>query len=719
MSSFMKRLKPIWEFMKRCWYKYSPPIIAWLNKVFEKMRHIWKKSHLTQIILLLGLTFILFVIIFFAFTASQANVQSLKDGLSQTTIIHDKDGSEAAKVDVNRTEGVDVKELPDHISNAVIAIEDRRFKEHNGFDLIGISRAFFKNLLAGEITGGGSTITQQLAKNALLTHEQTLRRKVEELFLAVEIEKHYTKDEILSMYLNQVYFGSGAWGIDHASMKYFNKDITEVTLSEAALLAGLLQSPSALDPYKHYERAINRRDVVLVAMKELNMISDEQYSAAIDEKIALEDGGENYIKRKYPYYVDAVIDEAISRYGLTQEEIMTRGYRIYTEMDQNIQSELETVYQNQANFPAGKGGDLVQSGAVLLDPQTGGVRALVGGRGDYVFRGFNRATHIKVQPGSTLKPLAVYTPALEEGYKPTSLLKDEKMVFGDYAPTNVSGTYQGEVPMYKALEQSINMSAVWLLNEIGLEKGISSLEKFGIPLEEEERYLGIALGGMIKGISPLQLASAYSAFANEGKREDPHLITKIEGPTGNVIVEHKAENIRVTSKKVANDMTSMLLGVVEEGTGKAARIPGVQIAGKTGSTQLPYEDIKGTKDQWFVGYTANLVGAVWLGYDKTDREHYLSSYSTETVVPLFKTIMVQTLPHIEKEEFAVQSIQSTLREEEEKKQRAQEPLKDKTEKLKEKVMEEVPKWKDKLEKGTKELEGFGEKLKDKLEDILN
>ena len=705
--------------IKKYWDKYSPSVIVWMHKVFEKISHIWKKSHLTQIIMLLGLTFILFVIVFFAFTASQANVQSLQEGLSQTTIIHDKDGYEATKVNVNRTEGVDVKDLPEHVSNAVIAIEDRRFKEHNGFDLIGISRAFAKNLLAREITGGGSTITQQLAKNALLTHVQTVRRKVEELFLAVEIEKYYTKDEILSMYLNQVYFGSGAWGIDHASMKYFNKDITEITISEAALLAGLLQSPSALDPYKNYERAMNRRDVVLVAMKELDMISDEQHSMAKDEKIVLEDGGENYIKRQYPYYVDAVIDEAISRYGLTQEEIMTRGYRIYTEMDPKIQSVLEMVYQDNANFPTGKGKTLVQSGAVLLDPQTGGVRALVGGRGDYVFRGFNRATHIKVQPGSTLKPLAVYTPALEEGFTPTSSLKDEKMVFGDYAPTNVTGTYQGEVPMYKALEQSTNLSAVWLLNEIGLDKGMSALERFGIPFEEEDRYLGISLGGMSRGVSPLQLAAAYSTFANDGKREDAHLITKIEGPTGNVIVEHKSKNVRVTSKKIANEITSMLLGVVEEGTGKAAAIPDVQIAGKTGSTQLPYQDIEGTKDQWFAGYTPNLVGAVWVGYDRTDREHYLSSKSTGAAVQLFKTIMEHTHPYIEDKGFAVQSIQSALREKEEKKQREQEPLKDQTEKLKEKMKEAVPKWKERLEEGSEELEGLGKKLKDKLEDIIN
>ena len=476
------------------------------------------------------------------------------------------------------------------------------------------------------------------------------------------------------------------------------------------MLAGLLQAPSALDPHNHYERAIERRNIVLASMKELEMITEDEYNKAKQERINIEDGGRNDIKRDYPYYVDAVLDEAINQYDLSQEEIMTRDYRIYTEMDQNIQSSLEKVFNQGSLFPDGKDETLVQSGSVLLDPKTGGIRGLVGGRGDYVFRGFNRATHIKVQPGSTLKPLAVYTPALESGYETTSILKDEEMVFGDYAPQNFSRTFQGEVPMYEAVAQSLNMPTVWLLNEIGLDNGISSLEKFGIPLEKEDHYLGIALGGMSKGISPLQLAEAYSVFANEGNREDSHLITKIVGPTGNVVAEHKNKSTKVTSKRVANEVTSLLLGVVESGTGQGTKIPGIQLAGKTGSTQLPYEDINGTKDQWFVGYTPNLVGAVWLGYDKTDRQHYLSSSSSETVVPIFREILETVKPYIEQEEFIVKSVQSKKRAEEEKKQ----PLKDQTEKLKEKIKEEAPKWKEKINEGIEK----GKKLKDEIESLI-
>lgn len=667
-----------------------------LQKFWKAFRKFWKDKHLTQILLLLTLVVILAAILFFAYMASQANVESLKEGLSQSSIIYDKDGDLAAEMKTNRTSGITAEELPDHVKNAIIAIEDHRFYEHNGFDLLGIARAFFNNLFAGEITGGGSTITQQLAKNALLSPEQTYKRKIEELFLAVEIEKTYTKDEILEMYLNQVYFGSGAWGIGTASKKYFNKDIKEVTVSEAALLAGLLQAPNAYDPFKNFDRAVNRRNVVLKRMLDEEMISEEEYNTALNEEVRLADGGGSYVDRKYPYYVDAVIDEAITKYGLTQEEILTRGYKIYTAMDQNIQSALEKVYKNDNLFPKSPDETLVQSGAVLMDPETGGVLGLVGGRGDYVFRGFNRATHLKAQPGSTLKPLAVYTPALEEGFTPESILKDELTTYGDYTPANASGTYHGEVPMYKALEDSLNAPTVWLLNEIGLEKGIDSLERFGIPLTEEDKYLGIALGGMHKGISPLKLAEAYTTFPNGGVRQEGHLITKIVGPTGNVIAEHKGKSVKVTSKAIAYDITSMLLNVVETGTGQGAKIGGVQIAGKTGSTQLPFNDLKGSKDQWFVGYTPNLVGVVWLGYDKTDRQHYLKGSSSQTVAPIFREIMRETLRYVEPAEFEVASMNERLQEEETM-DKIIESIKKKGDKVGESFKHEFPKWKQIIE----------------------
>ncbi|NYE06698.1 penicillin-binding protein 2A [Bacillus niacini] len=675
-----------------------------LRPYWEMIVRFWKKKHLTQLLLLVILIVVLVTIVYFGWLATRANVQSLKEGLSQPTVIYDKDEQVATNVATNRTAGIKIEDLPEYVPGAVVAIEDERFYEHNGFDLKGITRALFNNLFAGEITGGGSTLTQQLAKNALLSPEQTYKRKAEELFLAVKIEKVYKKDEILQMYLNQVYFGNGAWGISNASKRYFNKEITDVTISEAALLAGLLQSPSYLDPTKNYDVAIKRRNLVLGKMNELGMITKEQYNEAKNEKIKITIGSGSLVERKYPYYVDAVLNEAISRYGLTQEEILTRGYRIYTELDQNLQAGLEKVNNNKSLFPRSSGERMVQSGSVLMDPASGGVLALVGGRGEHVFRGFNRATQLKAQPGSTIKPLAVYTPALEEGYTFDSELVDEPTTLGEYKPENFSKTYQGKVQMYKALEESLNIPAVWLLNEIGLEKGLDKLTTFGLPVEKEDKNLAIALGGMSKGISPLQLANAFSAFPNGGKRQDSHLITKIVGPTGNIIAEREPKTTKVTSKENADEMTAMLLNVVETGTGKNAHIPDVQIAGKTGSTQLPFNDINGTKDQWMVGYTPNLVAAIWIGYDQTDRQHYLPSNGSGNVVPIFKEIMKASLPHRQNEQFDVISINDQLAgkvqtREEIKKQaeKIKEELNQNAQKLGEKLQEQAPVWKKGLE----------------------
>jgi penicillin-binding protein 2A len=679
-----------------------------LQQFWTAVKRLWKKAHLNQILLLVLSLFVLGFLGFFAYIASTANVESLKKGLAQSTEILDKDGDQASKISANRNEGVSIKHVPKNLKNAVVAIEDHRFYEHNGFDVKGMASAFFKNIAAGGITAGGSTITQQLTKNALLSPERTYKRKIEEIFLAVKIEKYYSKDEILQMYLNQIYFGHGAWGVQNASRKYFGKDVQNVDLSEAATLAGIVNAPSALDPYKHMDRSISRRNVVLGAMKKYGMITSDQYNNAVNEKLVLRDKGGDPLKGKYPYYVDAVLAEAIGRYGLTQDEILTRGYRIYTEMDQNIQSSLENVYNNNSIFPAGSGGQMVQSGAILLDPKNGGVRALVGGRGEKVFRGFNRATQLVRQPGSTMKPLAVYTPALEEGYTANSPLKDEQMTFGNYSPKNYNGQYQGEVPMYKAVEDSINLPAVWLLNKIGIEKGMDAVKRFGIPLKKEDRNLGLALGGLHKGVSPLQMADAFSTFANDGKRYDGHIITKIVGPTGNIIAARNEKETRVTSKKTADDMTSMLLNVVETGTGSGVRVPGYTIAGKTGSTQSSYS-ANGTTDQWFVGYTPNIVGAVWMGYDKTDQQHYLSGLSSQGVVPVFQAVMQNTLKYTKPGQFDVQSVNAIMQ----AKNKKDHSLINKAEEFNKKIQKSAEKLKENVEKNKGKWKKFEENLKKK------
>ncbi|SFA80301.1 MULTISPECIES: transglycosylase domain-containing protein [unclassified Bacillus (in: firmicutes)] len=668
----------------------------------NKMKKDWKQRHWKQIVLLLVTSFILIGLGFFQFFSSDVDISKLKNELLQPTVIYDVNGKVASKISGNKNEGVSINEIPVHMKNAVVAIEDHRFYDHSGVDLIGISRAFFRNLKAGGVVEGGSTITQQLTKNALLSTEKTYDRKLEEVFLAREIEKEYSKDEILQMYLNMIYFGEGSWGIKQASLKYFGKEPKDLTIAESALIAGLIKAPSALNPYEHIEKAKDRRDVVLVQMKEQGMISQNQYEQAKSEKVTLKDKGADPFKGKYPYYVDHVLDEAIKVYGLSQDQLLTEGYKIYTEMDTTMQGAVENTYASDSLFPSSNDDTIVQSGAVLMDPQTGGLRAIVGGRGQHYFRGYNRATQLKAQPGSTMKPIAVYTPAIEEGWDIKDLVKDEPMKFGNYEPKNYKGRIHGDVPMYEAVKESYNIPAVWLLNEIGIEKGLDAINRFGIPLEKGERNLALALGGLQTGVSPKEMAEAYSVFPNSGTRTKAHSIKKIVDVDGNVVARFKEKKIKVTNKIVTDKMTTMLLGVVEHGTGKAAQITGYEVAGKTGSTQVPIEGIDGVKDQWFVGYTQSLVGAVWVGYDKTDKNHYLNTTSSEGAAVIFKDFMKDAVKNTPNTRFDVPHIATFMEEkrrEEERKRSVEEQFKNEADKWKKTIEEETKKWEKKLKKG--------------------
>ncbi|WP_223592983.1 transglycosylase domain-containing protein [Neobacillus bataviensis] len=647
-----------------------------------------KKWHVVQIVVLSGLIFILGFFGAIYFFSKTANISELKNELPQPTVFYDVNGKIASKVSANKNEGVPIKEVPESMKNAVIAIEDHRFYQHGGVDLIGTSRALFRDLKAGGMVEGGSTITQQLTKNTILTSQKTLKRKIEEVFLALAVEREYSKQEILQMYLNQIYFGNGAYGIKQAAGKYFAKEVKELSISESALLAGLIKAPSALNPYDHMKKAVKRRNIVLLQMKNQGYITNEQYEKAKQEKMVLDDKGGDPFRGKFPYYVDQVLDEAIHQYGLSQDDLLTGGYQIYTELDPNMQSVMETTYQNNSLFPKGKD-RLVQSGGVLVDPKTGGVRALAGGRGEHTFRGYNRASQLKAQPGSSFKPLAVYTPALEEGWKITDMLKDEPMKFGNYQPSNYDHQYMGEVPMYDAVKESKNVSAVWLLNEIGIEKGLDSVKRFGISLDKADRNLSVALGGLHKGVSPLNMAEAFSAFPNNGVKVKAHVIKKIVEANGNVVAEWKVKKERVTTKAVTDDMTTMLLGVVEQGTGKAAKIPGRETAGKTGSTQVPIKGINGLKDQWFVGYTPQLVGAIWVGYDKTDAEHYITPTSKTGSAVIFREVMSEALKNKPKQKFNVTHISAL---EEKSRFNFQEEFNNEIQKWEEKWNKQIERW---------------------------
>lgn len=652
----------VWEKIKASLISFWRWIKPYLSQFHKWRRRIWKKYHINKVILLLGLIFILVTSVYLFILAKQANVETLKSGLSQSTVIYDKDNEEAGTLYAQKGTYVELDAISPYIQDAVISTEDRNFYNHHGFDVKGIARAAVRMLTSGSTAGGGgSTITQQLAKNAYLTLDQTFDRKAKELFLAIEIEKKYSKEEILTMYLNNAYFGNGVWGVQDAARRYFGVNASDVTLSEAATIAGMLKGPGIYNPIDNPENANNRKNTVLSVMKENEKITAEQASVESQTNITdylndtYTDSESGY---RYPYYFDAVIDEAVEAYGLDESDVMNKGYKIYTALDQNYQKQLEATYQNGQLFPAdASDGAMVQSASVALNPKNGGVQALVGRRGEHVFRGFNFATQMKRSPGSTIKPLSVYSAALESGYLPSSTLQDAPQSY--YAAQNYDGTYQGEVPMYQAVAQSLNLPAVWLLHEIGLQKGYDKAEEFGLSLSKSDKYYGLALGGLEKGVSPLTMAGAYSAFANDGQMYSPHLITKIVDSTGAVIVDNTDKKPKqVISKETAEQMTSMLLGTFSNGTAVAANPAGYTVAGKTGTTETNFDATK-ANDQWIVGYTPDVVISTWMGYEESSELHYLEGTSGNVVGRVFKSAAEGILPYTSNTSFSVADAYAT------------------------------------------------------------
>ena len=659
MNELVEKLK---QLFKQIWDGLSP----YIKKYTKKGRKIWKKYHVTKALVLFVLTISLFTSLYMFYLAKTANVAQLKAGLEQVTTVYDEDGEEAGTLYAQKGTFVSLDNISPNVVDALLATEDRRFYTHNGFDVIGIGRAAVGYVLKGGISGGGSTITQQLAKNAYLTLDQTLVRKMKELFLAIEIEKNYEKEEILAMYLNKSYFGNGVWGIEDASKKYFGVSAIEVTVPQAAVLVGMLKAPSSYNPIDHYDRALNRRNVVLKLMQENTILSQEEYDAFKETSIQLTDHYSSVDGYNYPYYFDAVINEASNKYGIKEEDLLNSGYKIYTSLNPTYQTQMQKSYESFSLFKQAEDGTAVQSASIAINPQTGGVEAVIGGRGEYTFRGFNRATQMKRPPGSVLKPLAVFTAALEAGYDIDSMLEDKKTSYGsdNYTPENLTKTYSetGVVPMYEAVAQSKNAPAVWLLNEIGLTRGIQKLKKFGIPIHEDDKYLGVALGGMTKGVSPLQIASAYTTFANEGVRVEPHFITKIVDATGAIVVDNtNPKRTKVTTPEVAEEMNSMLLGVYKNGTARNNQPRGYEVAGKTGSTQADFDGATNeTADQWIVGYTPGIVVTSWMGFDQTTPTHHLTTNSSEGVGMLMKSELEHLLPHVHANAFAVPDAQEQV-----------------------------------------------------------
>lgn len=620
------------------------------------IRKFWRRYHLTKIIIILGLSAGLLVGTYLFAIAKSTNVNDLQNALKTRTLIFDREEKEAGALSGQKGTYVELTDISKDLQNAVVATEDRSFYKNDG---INYGRFFLAILTAGRY-GGGSTITQQLAKNAYLSQDQTVERKAKEFFLALELTKKYSKEQILTMYLNNAYFGNGVWGVEDASKKYFGVSASQLTLDQAATLAGMLKGPELYNPLNSVETSTNRRDTVLQNMVAAGYIdkNQETEAAGVDMASQLQDKYEGKISDyRYPSYFDAVVNEAVSKYNLTEEEIVNNGYRIYTELDQNYQANMQVVYENTSLFPKAEDGTHAESGSVALEPKTGGVRSVVGsvaGDDKPGFRNFNYATQSKRSPGSTIKPLVVYTPAVEAGWALNKQLDNHTMQYDSYQVDNYAGIKTSpEVPMYQALAESLNLPAVATVNALGIDKAFDAGERFGLNMENVDRVLGVALGGGVE-TNPLQMAQAYAAFANEGLMPEAHFITRIENASGQVIKSHKNSQKRVIDKSVADKMTSMMLGTFTNGTGISSSPTDYVMAGKTGTTEAAFNSVY-TSDQWVIGYTPDVVITHWLGFPTTDENHYLAGSTSNGAAHVFRSMANTILPYTPGSTFTVEN----------------------------------------------------------------
>lgn len=503
---------------------------------------------------------------------------------------------------------IDINKVPKNLQNAFIAAEDNRFYDHIGVDPIGILRAAVTNLTNRGIAQGGSTITQQLAKNAFLSQDQTLKRKIQEAILALELERKYSKKEILEMYMNQIYFGRGAYGIQTAAHTYFGKDVGDLTLAECAMIAGLPKSPN------YYSSSVNeataRKNVVVGQMEKYGYITPSQAEEAKKSSLDIKQKSTSNTTDETAYFIDYVTQEIAQKYG--DDALYKDGLKIYTTLDTDKQHAAVQAMRHLPETHTDDQGLTQPQGAIIsIDPKTGHILAMVGGRGQ---DSFNRASMAVRQPGSAFKPF-VYMTAMEHDMTPDTIMEDKKVEYGGWSPHNADNTYQGRMPLWKALALSVNTVAVQLADKVGPSNVIANAKKLGITTlvedgsPNDDNLASAALGGLTKGVTPLEMAAAYGAFANKGVYIKPTAIVKILDRNGNVLEDNSSDvqKTQVMSEKTAYEMTSMLEGVIARGTGTAASI-GRPAAGKTGTTDDNH-------DAWFIGYTPDIVTAVWVGDD--------------------------------------------------------------------------------------------------------
>ncbi|WP_461569142.1 transglycosylase domain-containing protein [Thermincola ferriacetica] len=524
---------------------------------------------------------------------------------NQGSKVYDTNGKLITTLFKEKRTTVKLKEVSPITRQAIIAVEDSRFYQHHGISFTGIARAAWKNLRAGEVIEGGSTITQQTAKNLFLGNERTFSRKFLEFWYAIQLERKYSKDEILEMYLNQIYFGEGAYGIEEAAQTYFGKPASQLDLAESAMLAGLPKAPSKYSPFVNWQAAKNRQKIVLGRMVETKVINQTQADEAYREELHLNSNRKP--ASRAPYFINEIVKYVTDKYEDGAKLLYTGGLKIETTLDLEAQKAAETAFLKrlQSRDP-----DL-EGGLVALDPKTGYVLAMVGGK-DYATSKFNRALQALRQPGSAFKPF-VYTAALEQGYTAATTLTCEPVEFrtnsGIYKPTDFGSQQYHYRPftLKEAVTVSDNVIAVKLAGQVGPQNAVDVAKKMGIN-SSLRPYISIALG--TSEVNPLEMAAAYAAFANGGFRIKPVFVKKITDSQGRVLENNLPSRTRVLDEKIAYIMTDMLKSVVQPG-GTASIVSSIlprPAAGKTGTTQ-------NYADAWFVGYTPELVAAVYIGYD--------------------------------------------------------------------------------------------------------
>lgn len=544
-------------------------------------------------------------------------------GCDRTSVIYDNKDREILRLHgAEDRVWVSLEQLPEHLLYAFISAEDVRFYEHEGVDIIRIAGAIIADIKAGEYVQGASTISQQLIKLSHLSSEKTISRKAEEAVLAYQMERVCTKEDILEMYLNYVYFGGGYYGVEAAAMGYFGIHATELSIAQSAMLAGILKSPGSYAPHLNYEASIKRRDNVLSLMNRYGYISDEEMTTASAErpKITREHNGEYS-----GYYTDAVMRDAAQVLDITVDQLLTGGYHIYTAMDTELQQYCDGLFSDDDFFPAAD----AEGAMVVQRPEDGMIAAMVGGRNYTGSMGFNRASDIRRQPGSVIKPVIAYAPAFEYlGCTAADMILDEETSFADYTPSNFGSKYYGWVTLREAVSKSLNVPAVKVLSEVGVSRAKDFAASCGIEFDQQDDSLALALGGFTYGVSPVQIAGAYSCFASGGEYNTPTVIRYITDAGGDVVYEYQPEHNRVMSEENAYILTSMLKSVVTEGTGHRLNTLDISIAGKTGTVGTS----DGNRDAWMASYTPDYTAVVWMGYDN-DNLGMLPSQATGGTYP--------------------------------------------------------------------------------------